>query len=174
MGSGSEKEITIAQALRKIKDLKGRIARHSANAMTSVTHKTSAPPAYSFGTEWEQATSLVDEMLDFQTRVALANAKTTVDYEGKSRSLTWCTKKLAEIKGAITWHNGLQVRAQKATTEEEYEWAPGSAGAGRVRVETEYTCHLPEAERAARVRSLETKFMELNDIVESINHRTGV
>lgn len=169
---GIEKEITIAQALRKIKDLKGRIARHSQNAMASVTYKSSSPPAYSFGTEWEQASALVGEMLDLQTRVALANSKTTVDYEGKSRSLTWCTKKLAEIKGAITWHNGLQVKAQKTTTEEEFEWAPGASS--RARVATEYTCHLPEAERAALVRALETKFMELNDIVETINHRTGV
>jgi hypothetical protein len=167
-----EKEITIAQALRKIKDLKGRIARHSANAMTSVTHKTNAPPAYAFGAEWEQASLLVEEMLELQTRIAIANSKTTVDYEGKSRSLTWCTKKLAEIKGAIAWHNGLQVRAQKTTIEEEFEWAPGASS--RARVATEYTCHLPEAERAACVRGLETKFIDLNDLVETENHRTRI
>jgi hypothetical protein len=168
---GSEKEFTIAQGLRKIKDLKGRIARHSANAMSAVTHKTSAPPAYAFGTEWEQASTLVEEMLELQTRIAIANARTTVDYEGRPRSLTWCTKKLAEIKGAITWHNGLMVRAQKVTTEEERDYA---AGGQTVRVVTEYTCHLPEAERAARVRGLETKFIDLNDLVETENHRTRI
>ncbi len=172
---GTEKELTISQALRKIKDLKGKIARHSQNATASVTHKTKDAPAYAFGAEWEKATILVDEMLDLQTCVAIANAKSTIDYEGKTRTLVWATKKLAEIKGAITWHSGLNVRAQEKTTEEELEWVhkPG-LGSEHVRVSVEFTCHLPEAERSARIQALETKFVELNDLVETMNHCTAV
>lgn len=170
-----EKELTIAQALRKIKDIKGKTARHSQNAMANVTHKTKDEPAYSFGAEWEKATALVDEMLDLQTRVALANGRTTIDYEGRPRTLVWCTKKLAELKGAIAWHQGLQVRAKGKSTEEELQWQRVQGGsAEHVHVAVEYTCHLPEAERAARVQSLEQKFAELNDLVETMNHRTAV
>jgi hypothetical protein len=171
----AEKELTIAQALRKIKDLKGKIARHSQNAQASVTHKTKDEPAYAFGAEWEKATTLVDEMIDLQTRVGTANAGTTFDYEGKRRSLLWCTKKLAELKGAIAWHQGLQVRAKGKTTEDEMQWQRvAGGGAEHVRAEVEYTCHLPEAERAARVQALEQKFAELNDLVETMNHRTAI
>jgi hypothetical protein len=172
---GTEKELTISQALRKIKDLKGKIARHSQNATTSVTHRTDSPPAYSFGAEWEKATALVDEMLDVQTRVAIANAKSTFDYEGKTRTLVWATKKLVEIKGAIAWHSGLDVRAHEKTTDESFDWVQKvGGGAERVRVSVEYACHLPEAEKSARIQALETKFVELNDFVETMNHRTTV
>lgn len=171
----TEKELTISQALRKIKDLKGKIARHSQNATSNVTHKTKDQPAYVFGAEWEKAAVLVDEMLDLQTRVAIANAKTTIDYEGKTRTLVWCTKKLAEIKGAITWHTALHVRAQEKTTEEELEWVQrAGSGPEHVRVAVEFTCHLPEAEKSARIQAFETKFVELNDLVETMNHRTPV
>jgi len=171
----AEKELTISQALRKIKDLKGKIARHSQNATSCVTHRTDDPPAYQFGAEWEKATVLVDEMLDLQTRVALANAGATFDYDGKTRTLTWATRKLVEIKGAIAWHQGLVVRAREKTTEESYDWVHKvGGGPERVRVAVEHTCHLPEAERAARVQALENKFVELNDLVETMNHRTVV
>lgn len=166
------KELTIAQALRRIKDIKGRVAKHGHNAQASVTHRTDNPPAYAFSAEWEKATVLVDEMIDLQTRVSIANSRTTVSWEGQTRTLTWCTKRLAEIKGAIAWHEGLTVRAQEKTTEETYDWTPGQSA--RVRVEVEYTCHLPEQKRDERVRALQDKFNDLNDVVERMNHRTEV
>jgi hypothetical protein len=168
----AEKELTISQALRKIKEIKGKVARHSTNAMTSVTHKTESPPAYGFEAEWEKAHSYVEELLEIQSRVAIANAKTTLDYEGKTRTLVWCTKKLVEIKGSIAWYTGLAVRAHAETIEQEYNY--DSAAHGQVRVATMYTCHLPEAKKAECIQALETKFADLNDIVENINHRTLV
>ena len=166
------REMTIAQALRRIKDIKGRVARHSSNAQQSVTHESSSPPAFDFATEWKTATELVDEMIDLQTRVAVANARTLVSWEGRQVPLAWCTKRLAEIKGAIAWHEALVVRAHEKTTDESYDWAPGAAG--RVRIAKEFTCHLPEARRAEAVRALQDKFNDLNDQVEKTNHRTNV
>jgi hypothetical protein len=173
----AEKELTIAQALRRIKDIKGKVALHAKNAHASVTHKTESPPAYVFSAEWEKATSLTEEMIDLQARVSAANCRTMIDYEGKTRSLSWCTKKLAEIKGAIAWHETLasMVRAQEKTTEKEYAWVPRSGGsAEHTLVSTEWTCHLPEGKRAARVEELQAKFAELNDLVETQNHRVVV
>ena len=174
----ADKELTIAQALRRIKEIKGKVATHARNAQASVTHKTAQPPAYVFNMEWEKATALTEEMIDLQARVSAANCRTTVDFEGKTRSLSWCTKKLAEIKGAIAWHEALQpmVRAQDKTIEKDYAWTarPGAGGAEHVLVETEWMCHLPEAKRAARVEQLQQKFAELNDLVETQNHRVTV
>jgi len=169
---GEIRELTIAQALRRIKDIKGKIAKHAQNAQSSVTHKTKSAPAYVFSAELELSEQLVSEMIDLQTRVAVANTKAVVDFEGKSRPLTWCTKKLAELKGAIAWHEALPVRAQDKTIEEEHVWNPKLAD--NVSVEVEYTCHLPEAKRAERVAALQAKFAELNDLVETMNHRTPV
>jgi|SRR5271157_5349272 len=172
---GEMKELTIAQALRRVKDLKGKVSKHNANAFANVTHKTKNPPAFAFGAESEAAAMAVEEMIDLQTRIAVANAKTTVDVAGKTRLLSWCTKKLAEIKGAIAWYASLGVRAHDKTTEEELEWIrQAGSGPEHVNVVTEYTCHLPEAARAAKIQKLETEFAELNDIVETINHRTFV
>lgn len=165
-------EMTIAQALRRIKDIKGRVAKHSLNAQQSVTYENQNPPAFDFATEWEKATLLVSEMIDLQTRIAVANARTMVSWEGRQVPLVWCTKRLAEIKGAIAWHEGLIVRAHEKTTEESYDWAPGAAG--RVRVAKEFTCRLPEARRAEVIRALQDKFNDLNDQVEKTNHRTNV
>lgn len=169
---GEIKELTIAQALRRIKDIKGKIAKHTQNAQSSVTHKTRNVPAYVFQAEWEASQQLISDMIDLQTRVAVANTKAIVDFEGKSRPLTWCTKKLAELKGAIAWHEALPVRAQDKTIEEEHTW--NSKLADNVSMEVEYTCHLPEAKRAERVVALQAKFVELNDLVETMNHRTPV
>lgn len=170
----SSNQLTIAQALRRIKEIKGQVAKHSRNAQASVTHEAKQVPAYAFSAEWERATALVEEMIDLQASVTAANVHTTVDFEGKARTLSWCTKKLAEIKGAIAWHESLVVRTAEKTFEEEHEMTYGTAGAARIRVETEWTCHLPEAKRAERVQSLNDKFSALNDLVETMNHRTTV
>jgi hypothetical protein len=140
---GEIKELTIAQALRRIKDIKGKIAKHTQNAQSSVTHKTRNVPAYVFQAEWEASQQLISD------------TKAIVDFEGKSRPLTWCTKRLAELKGAIAWHEALPVRAQDKTIEEEHTW--NSKLADNVSMEVEYTCHLPEAKRAERVVALELR-----------------
>jgi len=171
----AEKELTIAQALRRVKDIKGKIAKHTHNAQACVSHRSKDAPAYAFGHEMEQAESLVAEMIDLQTRIGVANAQTAFDYEGKRRTLLWSTKKLAEIKGAIALHEGFVVRAQDKTLEEEFEWVRKEDGSSaHVKVATEWTCHLPEAKRAERVAALQAKFAELNDLVETMNHRTTV
>lgn len=171
----AEKELTIAQALRRVKDIKGKVAKHIANAQGCVSHKTKDAPAYGFGREMEQAESLVSEMIDLQTRIGVANATTSFDYEGKRRTLLWCTKKLAEIKGSIALHEAFAVKAQDKVTEEEFEWVRKEDGtSAHVKVATEWTCHLPEAKRAERVAQLQAKFAELNDLVETTNHRTIV
>lgn len=171
----AEKELTIAQALRRVKDIKGKVAKHVANAQGSVTHKTKDAPAYAWGDEMRSAETLVEEMIDLQTRIGIANATTSFDYEGKTRTLLWCTKKLAEIKGAIALTENFSVKAHDKTSEEEFEYVRKEDGTlAHAKVSTEWTCHLPEAQRANRVRLLQEKFAALNDLVETTNHRTIV
>ena len=167
--------MTIAQALRRIKDLKGQVGLHVRNAQQSVTHVTLAAPAYSFSEEWEKAQQKVGELLDLQERLAIANATTMIPGLGRGgsgRSLSWATKKLAEIKGAIALFEGLPVRAQEKTVEVREAWSPAaSASAAR---EIEYTCHLPEKKRAEAVERMRADFSTLNDLVETYNHRTFI
>lgn len=171
-----DSKLTVAQALRRIKDLKGRVGASVRNAQMSVTHRTLAAPAYSFHEEWEKAQQLVGELLDLQERLAITNAITLVDVGGgRQRSLAWACKKLAEIKGAIALFEALGVKAAEKTTEVEGGgWAPGGLSGASNRVEVEYTCHLPERKRAAAVEALRASFAELNDVVETTNHRTYV
>lgn len=167
-------DLTISQALRKIKDIKGRLSKHQENAKGSVLYLEKDKPAYSFKSEVESADSLGRDLLRHQTAVAVANATTAFDWEGRKVLLTWAVKRLEELKGAIKWHNELSVSAQADKVDEAWEYAEINGRTERVKTERKWKCELPEAERAKRVQSLQDEFNRLNDQVETINHRTSV
>jgi len=167
-------DITISQALRKIRDLKGRLAKHRANAAASVMFPVRDPPAYAFSEEVETAESLARELLRHQTAVTVANAEATLEWDGKKVRLTWAVKRLEELKGEIKWYEGLVVSPQEDKIEDVVEFTEVSGRYENVKREKKFKCFLPEAKRAERVRALQEEFNRLNDQVETINHRTSV
>ena len=159
---------TISQALRRIKKIKGQIGEHRANAGNSVTHLAEQQPAYQFGASTEKASVLVDEMLRLQTAVAIANATTSIEVDGKKIVLALAVRTLRELTSEIAWTKGLAVKAQEKVVEHEMEFD----GTRHVNAPKTYLCLLPEAKRAARVTELQDRFDRLNDIVETANHKT--
>src|ERR1019366_5218066 len=117
--------MTISQALRRVKKLKGELASHLLRAHTAVTHRAEQEPAFAFSKCLEGASVARKEMLHLQTAIATVNAKTHVDWEGQSTSLALAARTLAELRGEIAWVRALPVKPQCKTTESEQEYESG-------------------------------------------------
>jgi len=163
-------DVTISQALRRIKKIKGQLAEHRSRANAAVTHLAEQTPAFSFEAETSVAAKAVNEMLRLQTAVAVANALTTVEIDGHKVPLAFVVRQLRELTGEIAWLKSLPVKAQDKTVESEQE----HNGERYVTVAKTYACHLPEAKRAELIKSRQTLFDQLNDLVETTNHKTAV
>lgn len=167
-------EITISQAIRKVKELKGKLAKAQGNAAGSMSYAVKEPPAYSFQAEIQNMTDLSKNLIRMQTAIARANANTMLRWEGHEVPLIWAVKRLEEIKGRITWLEALPVAAQSETVVETWEYQTFEDDLKRVKSEKKMRCELPQAERDKAVQLAQDEFNRLNDVVETINHRTSV
>jgi len=163
-------DMTISQALRRIKKLKGQLGEYRMRAHNAVTHLADQQPAYLFGASREQATTVLEELLKLQTATAIANAKTSIEWEGKSIPLAHAVRTLRELAAEIDWVKKLPVRAQEVTVEYERD----HDGEKWVNTQKKFTCWLPEAKRADLANELQERFDKLNDIVETTNHKTVI
>jgi hypothetical protein len=163
-------KITIAVALRRIKKLKGHIAEHSARAQQGVSYVSGKAPAFRF----QQAMALLDEargeMLDLESRVAIANAKKMVVEPGGDKiTLAFAIRLLQEMKGQIAFFRGLVLRTD-TVREREQDWNEEQMK-HIVRVnEVVYVSDLSEQDRDACIKELQDAFETLNNVVEEANH----
>src|SRR5579863_9382526 len=115
-------KVTIAQALRRIKKLKGQIAEHATRAQQGVSYVSGKTPAFSFREAVLALNAARNEMLDLESRVAVANAKKAVtDASGTKLTLAHVIRQLQELKGQIAFLRGLNLRAE-TVRERETEW----------------------------------------------------
>lgn len=163
--------LTISQGLRQASKLKGQLAELQTRASAAVTYKASAKPAFDFGATVEKLESVRAELTQLETRIALANAKATVTFDGAEMPLTQAVRTLQELKGTIAWIKTVPSRAQAETTEEEWTYDDDMK---RVKTVVTWKCDLPEAARAERAEALQAKFDALNDLVEQVNHVTTI
>lgn len=163
---------TISQALRRVKKIKGELKEALERAQSGVAYKTEDPPAFLFGPSYEKATALRTELVELETKIAIRNATTLVEFEGKQVPLVYVVKILKELKGQISWLDELKAfsRSREITTQEEvgYDFETDK----RVSKKIQYTCALPEAKRAELVDQVRARFDALNNLVENTNHRT--
>lgn len=162
--------MTISQALRRIKKLKGQLGEHRTHAVASVTHLAEQTPAYGFSVSVEAADAVLAELLKLQTAVAVANAATFVEVDGRKILLAQATRELRELASTIAWIKTLPVKAQDKTVEAERD----HDGEKWVTTTKTFTCHLPEAKRAEQASKLQDRFDALNDVVETTNHKTTI
>lgn len=159
--------MTISQALRHAKKLKGRISDARDRAQKAVTHPADEKPAFDFRATMERADSLSDELAELEGRLALANAREFVDFRGRSMSLCHAVRALQELRGRIAWVKTLAVQATSEYSVTDSEWSDEHERTVRRRVD--WKCHLPEAERARLADDLQDRFDELNALVERRN-----
>lgn len=167
-------DLTISQALRKIRDVKGRLAKHQANAASSVRYSENDLPAYKFFDSIQESTDLLDQLLNLQAAVAAANVNTRFPWKGTDVSVAWAVKRLEALKGLIKWYGELVVLAHASVATERLDFAEVDGRTQRVRVPEIQKCDLPEATRATVIQTYQDEFNELNDMVETINHRTSI
>jgi hypothetical protein len=168
----SEK-MTIAQALRRIKKLKGHIAEHQSRAQAGVSYVAGKLPAFRFEEEKDAMLSDIEEMVDLEASVAVANANTKIVYDEEEVSLSHAIRQLQETKSFIAFLKGLHLRTE-TIRDRETEWDDNKMqNVSRV-TEVVYTSDLSEQDRDEQVKALQNHFETLNNLVEDANHSTTV
>ena len=163
-------ELTVSQALRRIKKLKGELSELRQRASGSVSYPASREPAFKFFECVSQSNNVRDELLYLESCLAATNATTSLVFEGREMSLAEATRWLQEYKGQIAWYENLNVREHDKTTEETWDYSEDYTK--KVKTTVEWRCALPKAQQVETIRQLREKFDKLNDAVETMNHRT--
>jgi hypothetical protein len=168
----SEK-ITIAQALRRIKKLKGQIAEHMQRVQNGVSYVSTKVPAFRFEDEMEAYQASTVEMVELESRVAAANATNFITVDEKEVTLAFAIRALQETKGLIALLKGLHLRSE-TVRERESEWDDNKMqNISRV-TEVSYVSDLSEPDRDAQIKDLQDNFETLNNLVEDVNHSVKV
>ncbi len=162
-------DMTISQALRQVMKFKGDLAERLQRAQSNVSYKEETKPAFDFKQSMEQAEILREKLVGLQTRIAITNAQTRIEFEGKPMALAHAVRTLEELKSRIAWVKGLPVRAQAETKEDDWDYDDEGK---RRRVQVRWKCELPESARASLSEKLQDQFDRLNDVVEKVNHST--
>lgn len=163
-------KVTIAQALRRIKKLKGQIAEHSTRAQQGVSYVQGKAPAFRFEQAMSALNSAREEMLDLEVRVAQANAKKTVaDINGDKITLVRAIRTLQELKGQIAFLRGLNLRSE-TVREREQNWDDEQLKHLTRINEVTYVSDLSEQDRDTQIKLLQDQFEVLNNTVEEANH----
>lgn len=168
----SEK-MTIAQALRRIKNLKGQISENQERARLGVSYETTKIPAFLYREAVELMFSIQDEMIGLESRVAIANAKATVQSEGTEVTMAFAIRTLQELKGRIAFLKGLHLR-NETVKERSNDWDDVEMKHIARVTETIYVSDLTEQERDQQVKALQKRFEALNNDVENANHQVMV
>lgn len=165
--------MTIAQALRRVKKLKGLVAEHTERARTGVSYVNTEVPAFRFAGEVKALTDTTQEMIDLEAKIAVANATATVSYGEKELNLAQAIRTLQELKGFITFYKGLHLKSgtEKVRTS---DWDDDlNKTINRVE-ETTYVSDLSEQDRDQIVKDMQDRFEVLNNTVEDANHQVLV
>ena len=180
--------MTISQALRRIKKLKGELKTHQDRSLASAVYKEGEEPAFEFDKSLNALADTRNLLLHLEAAVAVANAANKITLTGKARNpdgsivdttrqvtLAFAIRALQELKAEIAFFQSLptKVLPKAEITERERNYDDD----GKIRmIETKYTqiCKLPEANKAATVAALQARFDEINDSLETANHKTPV
>lgn len=160
---------TIAQALRRVKKLKGQIAEHTQRAQAGVSYLSTAVPAFRFNDEMAALKSDQEEMVDLESRIAVANATATVTDGAETINLAKAIRRLQEIKGQIAFLKGLHLRSETVRTREQ-DWSDEKATYITRFVDMTFVSDLTEKDRDQQVKALQDRFETLNNAVEDSNH----
>ena len=165
--------VTIAQALRRVKKLKGQIAEHEQRAKLGVSYISTKVPAFRFNEERLAMHLAQSEMLDFESRIAVANATAQVAIGNESFSMAKAVRALQEMKGQIAFLKGLILRSEMIR-EREQDWSDEKNTYVTRYNEVQWVSDLSEKDRDQQVKDLQSQFEILNNAVEDMNHQVVV
>lgn len=160
-------DITISRALRQMKKLKGEISRLSSRLSSCVSWKNGETADFQFDTVLSERDAKVRELTALRARVAAANATAAVRVGDETVVLIEAIIRRDEIKGRLVLFEGLSARRGSEQVHLGYDEV-GRASYKEVRWESAFT----EPERVAKLDAMRTEIDELNELIETANHRT--
>jgi hypothetical protein len=161
--------LTIAQGLRRIKKLKGELAEHTTRAQAGVSYLSTTVPAFRYTEEKALMQACKNEMVDLESRIAIANATVKVKFNGNEVLLARAIRELQEVKGEIAFLKGLNLRTE-TIREKEQEYDEDREKFVSRYTEKVFLSDLSEKERDQQVKVLMDKFEQLNNVLEDANH----
>lgn len=169
--------MTIAQALRKIKSVKEEIkdAKDKMQSYISFKKDEAPPVEFSFDVQRKLYNSLKDDLVTLESKVAEANATNKVVYKDKEMSLTLAIRTLQEFKDELACLKDLLLRV-KPEKEETFDchYDEDKDKQIRVKVTVENVNALSKVQIENEMREIKNNFESLNFILESANHRTKI
>lgn len=166
-------KLSIAQALRRIKKLKGLIAESQQRAVAGVSYDVEKVPAFGYQDSVDAMFALQNEVVDLEAKVAVANATNSVTDGGNSVLLAHAVRTLQELKGRIAFLKGLKLR-NEVVKERTNDWDDTEMKQIARVTETTFKSDLSEKDRDTQVRALQDRFEVLNNAVETANHTVTV
>jgi len=166
-------KMTIAQALRRVKKIKGLLYEHMSRAQECASYMEDKKPEFDFDEEVSAMSSLTNEMLNLQAKIAVANSNAIISNDGTECSLTMAIRILEELKGQIKFYSGLTLR-HGIEKQKEQMWDENADKFVTKVEEINYISAMTERQRADKIRSLNDQFEALNNAVEDANHVTLV
>lgn len=166
-------KMTVAQALRRIKKLKGLIAESGERARTGVSYDVSKLPAFRFQESLIAMWKAQDEMISLEARVAVANATAMVQDGNETISLALAIRTLQELKGRLAFLKVLNLR-NETVKDRQTEWDDAEGKHIYRTTETVFQSDLTEQSRDSQVKALQDHFETLNNAVEDANHAVVV
>lgn len=174
---------TVSQALRRIKELKGQI-----NVVTSRLQRSFAwaesdtkidpslgidigKPTYDFHEVQEKRADLIEELIVLKTKLAVANATTRIDFEGRKFRMQEAVFFLAELKSDLELVKGLTGREGVYRMPLNVNrFTPGPTEY----VDVTYHVAVTERDRDKEVKIMGERITALNAVIEDANHRTDL
>lgn len=162
-------KLTISQGLRLAARLKGKLTEHKSRAQSSNVYREDSPPAFAFPSSMERLNAVRRDLTALESRIAVTNAVTRVDFLGRSITLTEAIKTLQETKEILSWLRTVPCAAQSFSAGKERSYDDE----GKLStVEFRQKCDMTEQQRADNVDAFQSDFDALNDLVEKKNHDT--
>lgn len=166
-------QMTISQAIREVANLKGKIKDWTSRMQDAVFFLDENPAAFQLHQVREERNQCVERMVALSTAISVANATTTIEWQGKKIPLALAVRTLSEIKGLIDHVKMLPVRNQDKGVDVEKDYEYGEDGRRhQTKNEKPWTCALPTAKKAELTDQLQARFNKLNDAVEAANGKT--
>ena len=165
--------MTIAQALRRIKKLKGLIAEHSLRVKQGVSYISTEVPAFRFENEMNALLDTSEELIDLESKVAVANAMAMIVDGSSKMTLAKAIRTLQELKSTISLYQSLNLKSgiEKVRTN---DWDDAlEKSVSRVEELVRVT-DLTEQDRDKIVKRMKDRFESLNNSVEDANHASFI
>ena len=165
--------MTLAEALRRADLLKGRFGEDRTRAIQVFTWRDDRKPDFDFAALIASADAAREELVALKTAIAIANATTEVEWEGRERPLIELIQRQGEMRGDIAYFE-TALKHGRRDTEFEQEIA-GEEPSGRIlykKVPHVWAAAVSEPERVAKIRAMQDRLQKLTNVINAANGAT--